>query len=219
MVFVGFVAEKESGKTTTFNFIKELLPQARELMLAEHLKETCAKAFNLSLAFLESQAERKKIFSDPIVLTRDHIKTISDSFEMTLSEQEVNKHVDFKLTTTRQILQYVGTDILRAVEDDIHLRWAMRRAPKADVYVVTDIRFPNEFAFFDNKDNFLPFYIERKKSTEADASAAHASETHIPNLRKLCLAEIINNGTLEDLKGQVKTLILPAVLGALECQR
>ena len=210
-IIIGLVAEKESGKTTTFNLIKSELPSAQELMLAEHLKEVCAKVFNMDLNCFESQAEKKKVLSSPFVLTSIQIKSLANLFELSITDQQVDKHIGKTLTTTREVLQYVGTDIMRAIDDDIHLKWAMKRAPESDTYVVTDIRFPNEFDFFAKESGFLPFSIDRKKQDEFDSSSSHASETHIPNLKKRCLAELNNNGTIESLKHQIDKLVVSRV--------
>lgn len=209
MVFIGFIAEKESGKTTTFNYIKGQLPQAQEVMLAEHLKEACSKVFKMELYRMESQEEKKKLLTNPVVLTREDVVALGDFFEMEIPEAAIQTHIGKELKTTRQILQYVGTDILRSIEDDIHLKWAMKRAPKSEVYVVTDIRFPNEFDFFEKKEHFLPFYIDRQKNKTGDESANHSSETHIQELRTRCLGEIDNNRDLEFLRNQVEGYIVP----------
>jgi hypothetical protein len=215
MIFIGFIAEKESGKTTTFNFIKDQIPEAQEVMLAAHLKEACAKVFNMELYKLESQEERKRLLDPPIVLTKADVLELARLFEMDIPNDLVESHIGKELMNTRQILQYVGTDILRAVEDDIHLKWAMRRAPSSSVYVVTDIRFPNEFDFFAKKDNFESYYIERTKPTSKDEAANHASESHISTLRKRCKDEILNNSTLVDLKNQVEAKIVPKIRSLL----
>lgn len=211
-IFIGLVAEKESGKTTTFNFIKEGLPTAQEIMLAEHLKNVCAKVFKMDLYCFESQSEKKRILENPVILTRKNITDIVDLFELNISEEGILQHLGKELTTTRAILQYVGTDIVRAIEDDIHLKWAVRLAPKSDVYVITDIRFPNEFEFFNKKEGFLPFAIERGTRDQADVASHHASETYVASLKRRCLASIDNNGTLEHLKTQVCDLIVSKAL-------
>ena len=208
-VIIGLVAEKESGKTTTFNFIKAKLQDAVELMLAEHLKEVCAKVFKMEPIRFESQQEKKRLLEPAVTLTELQIVELGGLFELALPAEHVRKHIGKELKTTREILQYVGTDIMRAIDDDIHLKWAMRRAPLSNTYVVTDIRFPNEFEFFAKEPGFLPFSIDRKKDSLGDSSANHASETHIPELKKRCLGEIDNNGTVEQLKSQVDSLVVP----------
>ena len=214
--FIGFVAEKESGKTTTFDFIKDQIHEAQEIMLAEHLKESCAKVFKLPLINFESQKEKEKPLNPSIILNRKDIMELGLLFEIELTEEDISKHLNKELKTTRQVLQYVGTDIMRAIEDDIHLKWAMRRAPESNLYVITDIRFPNEFDFFCKYQNFFPFYIDRKKERVNNELTSHASESHIQELRKRCLAEIDNNHSLKDLKDQVESLIVPMVNRALK---
>jgi len=208
MVFIGFIAEKESGKTTTFNFVKAYFPGATEIMLAQHLKEVCAKVTGLELFCFEDNSEKKKLLPKPIKLTREMIEDVFRLFELNPGEEAVEKHVGKELETTRRVLQYIGTDILRDVEDNIHLRWSMRRTKPAEIYVITDIRFQNEFAFFEKYPNFIPFYIDRSKSTAAGVGESHASESGIQNLRKLCLSEIDNNGDLDHLKDQIATKIV-----------
>lgn len=209
-IVIGLVAEKESGKTTSFNHIKSKIPEAQEVMLAEHLKNVCSQVFPVPKEDFESQQKKQMELSSPIILTEKHVRELFNLFELApKSTEDVQKHVGKKLSTPRQILQYVGTDVLRAVDSDIHLKWAMKIAPKSDVYVVTDIRFPNEFEFFKGQGKFISVFIDRSQLSKKDSASQHASEQHIQNMKKKCMIEIDNNSNnLADLLGQLDAHVI-----------
>jgi hypothetical protein len=208
MVTIGLIAGKASGKTTTFKLIKEFLPQARELMLAEHLKRATSQALAISPESVESQEEKERPFARPIALTLGHLIEVARIFEMRASEIATPRHVGRVLRTPREALQYIGTEVLRAAEPDVHLKWAMRLAPPSSAYVVTDIRFPNEFDFFYHGARpFLPFYIERGQAP-APGADGHASEAYALALKGRCLSSLDNNGSIESLRRQVEEKVV-----------
>lgn len=56
----------------------------------------------------------------------------------------------YALTTRREIMQYLGTDVFRKGQEDVWIKAALNKAADAAVYadgfISTDCRFPNELA-------------------------------------------------------------------------
>ena len=83
--------------------------------------------------------------------------------------------------TRRQILQLVGTDLMRnQVNDDVWLQAALQRtqaSPDVQVWVVTDARFVNEIDFLRaNFENVLVVRLGRKGATQGTEAHNHISE-------------------------------------------
>jgi dephospho-CoA kinase len=210
-VIIGLVAEKESGKTTAFNYIKGTIPGAEEIMIAGHLKNVCSRAFEIEPIRFETQEEKKRPLDAPIVMNRGHLDCIAKLFEIILDETMIQNHLGKRLATTREILQYVGTEVVRSADENIHLKWAMRNGSSASVLVVTDVRFPNEFEFFEKMDGFISVAINRPKESVDDASANHQSEAHIKDLQRRCSVLIYNDSTLAEFESRISRSVVGRV--------
>ena len=211
-IFIGLVGVKESGKSTTMNYIREILSEARltskEVMNAFHLKMTCAKVFNLTFDHFELQSMKEVPFAKPLVLTKSLVEKCLNEFKLE-ANTDLSEHIGIDLTSPRKIAQYIGTQIVRSVQDDIHCSYAYENAKGANVYIVTDIRFPNEFSFFSAKaSNFIPIFINNEKAIQhlIDSNETHESELYVVDMKDDCLV-LDNNGTLEELKSGVKFIL------------
>jgi len=112
----------------------------------------------------------------------------------------------------RTLLQYVGTDKIRAVSPDYWVNFIVSILDifrdEWDYVLLPDCRFPNEYEIFEHYDmdaillrvvrpNFMsPLTQEQQK---------HPSETALDNYQYD--ATIINEGTLEDLKKAVEKFV------------
>lgn len=65
-----------------------------------------------------------------------------------------------KLTTVRQMMQFIGTDVIRAFNPDWHVEKTLSGLDKGKNYVVDDLRFPNEKAALE-KLGAVCFFIMR----------------------------------------------------------
>lgn len=102
--------------------------------------------------------------------------------------------------TVRQFLQRLGTE---AIRDNLHPNaWvnALLADYKGDNWIITDLRFPNEFAALKRKDALL-IRVIRPGLEYAD----HISETALDSY--VFDEEIVNDGTIDDLINKVKTMM------------
>ena len=197
-LFVGFTGVKESGKTTAFEAIKKKYPQVEEVMLAKKLKDTCAEVLGIPRNYFDDQAFKEVLLDNPVYLSEDLVKGLYESYDLTVDyEQFVRPHIGKLLHTPREAAQYVGTEVLRAVDPDIHCNAAIKFVPDAPVYIVTDMRFWNEFDFFNGNSEieFSSFYIQNNKAEAKLGPNPHASEKFVLEIGKKCEYKIANDGT------------------------
>lgn len=103
--------------------------------------------------------------------------------------------------TIRQMLQYVGTNVIRSlVSEDVWIHATLKK----DNIILSDLRFKREFEALDNHRSFR-ILIERPGCTPGN----HASEKEISDLKANRSFEgyINNDGTLKDLFYKVKHFV------------
>lgn len=196
---IGFSGQKQSGKSTACKMLASLNPEIIEVSLAAKLKQVCATTFDLSLASMDSNLQKEMEFDPPIYMEDYHILSILEAYKNEIDGKEVNirPHIGKIFYTRRQILQYVGTELLRSIDAEIHtkaLYLRMQQFPEAS-YVISDIRFPNEFDFFKEKygNLFECYYINNKLAELKASKDTHASELLVKETMKKC--EVIENNT------------------------
>ena len=112
----------------------------------------------------------------------------------------------------RRLLQVLGTDCIRAVDEDFWVRAAiaqMEQDREFGKYVFDDVRFPNEADVITGMQNLGLWYIEREG---IHAANGHASEQHAGKMGEQVF---LFNGTgqLEFLHDQIDNAVDMAFLG------
>lgn len=93
----------------------------------------------------------------------------------------------------REILQYVGTEAMRAFYPEIWVSKVKRtiKANPGTKYVITDLRFPNEIEmFFELRDEGISTVTARINRAGVEQKFAHSSESYITNLK---VDEVLKN--------------------------
>jgi len=203
-IIIFLTGSKGSGKTTTFNILKELCPDIIEIQLAKKLKDTCAEVFKINRNLFDDPVLKEVTFVTPIDLDLFSLDRIANIYNLKVPLKNILKHEGKKLYTPRHLLQYIGTEVLREQDNAIHCEWATRDLPEEGIFVVTDGRFVDEFHYFKNKFKFtfFPYYINRECAEKKAATDMHASEQNIKYLKEKCKL-IDNNGTLSLLFNNV----------------
>jgi hypothetical protein len=208
-MFIAFTGVKQAGKTTSFEIIKDIYPEAIEITLAAKLKDVCSQVFEIPRKYFDDQNIKEKELLQPAYLSRENIEAVIRGFGYTPDfEKHVRAHIGLILHTPRQIAQYIGTEVLRVIDNDIHCIGATQGLPEEGIFVVTDMRFPNEFAYFQTTQTefFKPFYISNRQAESALNSNSHSSETSVLEIAKKCTT-IDNNGSLADFRKNVTEAI------------
>jgi hypothetical protein len=186
-MIIGIIGVKNSGKSTAASFLAKRLG-ARQLSFADKLKETCSNTFSIPLANFEDREVKEKLFEDRYILT-SHLQKILDSFGI-LNDSLVIQHVGTKYNSYRELLQVVGTDILRSYDQNIHVN-SVDYDPNG-VSIITDVRFENEANILDSKKAHL-LYIHNEKAESGVTEKSHESEKQvITRTRKYATYTIFN---------------------------
>ena len=108
--------------------------------------------------------------------------------------------------TPRLILQKMGTEACRQnISDNIWISALEKRIQGYDDVVITDVRFPNEIAFVRSVGGVIVRVKRGADPTPEELAKMHISETAWNDITPdYC---IINEGTVEDLKNNVKSTL------------
>lgn len=203
---IGLVGAKGAGKSTFYKLLSEVI-DAQEIALADKLKNTCAQVFEIPREHFDSHAHKEKELENPVFLTNDLVNKLYKAYDLKVDyDKHIRMHIGKVLESPRKIAQYVGTEVLRTVQDDIHCTEAVKTIVQP-IGVITDIRFPNELEFFAKMGNFKLVYIMNMSAEVQAGKDPHPSEAYLKELAKKADWTIDNGGTMEDFRIKVKTLL------------
>lgn len=210
-VVIGLMGAKGSGKSTFADIAHQRYPVVNVFALADKLKLACAEELGLPIqAFTDPGSKERLMLHGSRELTHDAVAALLDQFGIVPTDENVVRHVGKRLYTYRQVAQYVGTEILRSQDPDIHCKGLMLALPKENVsFMVTDIRFLNELKFFRKTfpSAFYAFYIKRDSADIAAAKDKHASEQQLPLLAAEANFTVFNDGTLPQFVDKVVSAV------------
>lgn len=220
MKIIGLTGFAKSGKSTAAEVLKSLGGQ--ELAFAKHLKDVSSIVFGVPRDHFDDQAFKEKRFNFNRLLTPNDVIVTPYDIEQILSYFEVPsrffpdsilKHNKVVLTTPRHVAQYVGTEILRSIDQDIHIKMAFKlnESSNAEFLVCSDVRFDNELKAVQNSGGVI-FGIWRESIVPKDLKNLHPSEKEIPDLVKRADHVFHNESSIEkfqiDVEFEAKTYLL-----------
>lgn len=135
-MIIGLVGQKGAGKDTLAREILRLRPEAVLFHFADPLKALVGILFGIPAAHMEGP-EKEMPLPFPVVLD-DWIS------EMGLVTDLEIRPAGKIARTLRELLQFFGTDYVRAARQNYWLDRTMRRVVAAPSAVVADVRFKNE---------------------------------------------------------------------------
>jgi len=213
---IGVVGVKTSGKSTVSSIIQDYLSlhniDVKETALADKLKNVCSRVFYLPRNTFDDQRYKEipfSIFNKTVKIAPVHLEKIIYSFGYSCGDVwgEVDYLIGTELKTARHIAQIVGTQVLRSIGDeDIHCKFLELGEGTT---VISDIRFENEFNYFNNLNDyeFIPLYVGRKEAEDkVDFKTSHESETEVFKFRDRCI-KIDNNSTIDNLDKTVRNIL------------
>ena len=184
-MIIGLVGYIGSGKGTVGDILVRNHGYTK-FAFADALKDAVATIFTWPRGLLEGDSNASRAFRERVDVWWSH----KLGYEV----------------TPRLILQKFGTEACRnGIADNIWIAALEKRIQGYDDVVITDVRFPNEIAFVRSVGGAIVRVKRGEDPSKEELSKMHISETAwndiVPDYT------IINEGTLEDLKNNVKTTL------------
>lgn len=192
---IGFAGRKRSGKTCLAKMLQQE-EGAIIITIANYLKYLCCDLINMTYEELNDKKDNGYTFD--IVPDERWFKIIDKQTKIgvdNIRKELQNKHI----TTIRELLQVVGTDVIRKYNENWHVQKMIDEIESYSedkLIVVDDVRFPNE------KEAILKhfgevFFIVRPNILQV---SNHTSETSLKWQDFDYQHIIINDHTEEKLK-------------------
>jgi hypothetical protein len=196
-MIIGFCGRMRSGKTELAKVCEEF--GYKRLYFALPLKQLCADILDISIDGLN---EAKNNNTDIGLFLGDDICTIL-SEETDIPLESVRETCYGKtLNNVREMLQFIGTDLIRKYNTDWHVNRVRQMIDTNYDYVLDDVRFPNEKKMIEDLGGTCWFVT---RST-FDNVSNHESEISI-TWHNCWNKVIVNDGTLHYLLFRWKTFM------------
>lgn len=184
-MLIAFSGTKLAGKDTGAEVLIKRHGFKR-IGLADKLKDICSDVFNIPREHMDDPAMKECPFKAEVILTVVNIdsllRTIARDgfdFDFETTFRNISKNFQGKnLTSIRDMLQTVGTDICRSfIKDDIWLEYVKKELTPESNIVITDARFQNERDYLRNIGAIL--VLVHRPGFESKSS--HVSENQLGN--------------------------------------
>lgn len=174
-----------AGKDTVADYLISEHGWTGKLSFAKNLKDMCREVFGLSLEDVETQEGKKRRFKEPVSFSKAHLQSIlywmlkTHPSKLILNDSygSVQNLTGKRLKSPREILQFVGTDICRALVPTYHVDIILNSAAREGNWIITDVRFPNEGDLILDDLKGLVINIDRTAGNEGAVDMTHLSET------------------------------------------
>ena len=191
--------KKKSGKSEVSLILKN--KGYSVLSFAGKLKRSLANASNISEKdFYDNK--KKEVLFDCELNTQSFMSYVYVDFKVSVENRILNTR---PVTSIRDMMQYVGTDVLRSIEDQIHIRFFLEEIKNTiGNIVIDDGRFLNELQAVKNEfpTDTISIYLNSNKNIKTDS---HLSENAVSE--KDFDFVIDNDSTIANLKEKVFNLI------------
>lgn len=206
-MLIAFSGAKFAGKDTTAEALIKRCGFKR-IGLADKLKDICSEIFDINRADMDNPELKEKPFKVPIAINVMDIDSLlrtlqRDGYEFNYDEKYSILYKNFngkQLTSIRDMLQVVGTDICRTyIKDDIWLSYIQNIVKNYDGnLVITDARFKNERAFL-KKLGAILILVKRK---DVKSTSTHISENQLGKDKDYDVI-IHNNDTISAVQSDI----------------
>jgi len=210
-MLISLSGKKETGKDTVADILVANY-NFKKLSFAKNLKKMCQWIFTLDKEETDTLKGKSKIFPFPIKFTEEHLNLILNWMNQTHSvksatikiEKLKKKYIQTtEFNTPREILQFVGTEICRAICNSYHIDIIEEKivCNKDINYAVVDSRYPNERALLKKHGGIL-LLIKRDTKHKEDK---HISENSLGKDTDYDYT-IGNNNTISELTTHIRFL-------------
>jgi hypothetical protein len=205
-MIIGLSGKALSGKDTTADYLISHYHFDEKVGFAYNLKLMVMDVFSLSFREVSEQDFKCKRFSDPVIVDKFHIDGIIDWMRRThlVYFSDYDLFVGKVLNTPREILQFVGTDIIRFVCSSYHSDIVKNKFSSGKDIVISDIRFLNEAYLVKDFNGFL---VRLTRDVEmVGGKTGHQSEVSMDDFKNWDYI-LNNNGSLKGLYSQIDSMM------------
>lgn len=203
MQVIGLAGRKRSGKDTVALMLEEEYDFLR-LALADPLRE-CLSTFLGVSEPTDKESLVSFCVSQEDLMEMAHLLRLDSSVFIERFREQMSGWGEQNCYTLpyRKLIQTVGTDICRALDEQVWIKRTMYEIAMNKKYggwnkfVVSDIRFDNEAKFIHNLLGSVWCVTSTRGEDDTHSSEKGVDEKYISSI-------ITNNGTLEELREGVK---------------
>ena len=171
---IAFAGRKRSGKTCLCKMLQQE-ENAVIITIANYLKYLCCELMNMSYEELNEKKDNGYTFN--VVPDEKWFNIISK--RTNISIEDIKNELQGKhITSIRELLQVIGTDVIRKYNENWHVQKMIEEIESYSedkLIVIDDVRFPNEKEAILNRSGEV-FFIVRPNVSEV---SNHASETSL----------------------------------------
>lgn len=180
---VAFAGRARSGKSLCSNILKEHR-NATVLTIASYLKKLCLNLIHLDDRYSDMTLEEMNKMKDKKVILNlitnhlwSELISMETGIDIDLIEEKIINYPIIK--DIRELLQVIGTDIIRVYYPDWHIDCLINELhtlPEDAVVTIDDVRFPNELEKIEKEGGEVFFVVRPETFYE---SSNHPSETSL----------------------------------------
>jgi hypothetical protein len=194
--FISVSGVKRSGKDTFAGFFEK--QGYVKINFGDNLKYMLSYAFGIPIECMYDESLKETVLDTPIVITVDHIKKLNEWVKKTHDFVIPDSYAGKTISTPRELMQYVGTDIIRETYGKYHVEATLPKMKANELMICADARFPNEIEGIQKSAeemgySFISVYVSRP-GFEGDA---HSSENSVKP--EDCKITVVNDSSIESL--------------------
>lgn len=143
---IGISGYARSGKDTAADYISKIL-KLKKISFADPLKHMLSNVFKIPLQYFYN-SKKDEVLHCPIIITKEKLGWIEDYCRESHPDKELSHqkyYTDMKIHSIRELMQIVGTDIIR--ENFYYDFWIDKMRGSIQMLesvIVPDCRFDNE---------------------------------------------------------------------------
>lgn len=197
---IAFAGRKRSGKTELSKFLKEEY-DAVIITIASYLKELCAELLSCDINELLLMKDDGTVFEYNLNEKWLNILHNKTNIAKDVIEKEMG---NITFTNVRQMLQIIGTDLIRKYNPNWHVEQMVNEIKSYDgtrLITIDDVRFPNEKEAIEQLGGEVFFIIRTSNCLNV---SNHISERSLTWKAFDDKHIIVNNDTVEKLQKKLQ---------------
>lgn len=214
-MILGLSGKTKAGKDTTADYLIENRGWDRKVAFSDNLKKMVQSVFGLTTYHTSTQEGKNSPIKNLTFSVDKHLQQIVEWVNMThdvsLDDADFSKLNGRVLVSPRDILQFVGTDVVRMYCPNYHYEQLFFGISDSEKVIISDTRFPNEASAILEHKGILVRISRNPKTTEiSQYVAAHPSEVALDTWDRWDYS-LYNNGVnierfFEEIDIMVETL-------------